>query len=110
MRLALTLQISRRKLERRMQGNVMPVVYSAVRSFDPASGEPWQRFIAWSGLTQLREVITLDGILCPSVFQELTAEDWQHNVHADYQTHLFHDLDYVLRRVGDDERVNVLAL
>jgi len=86
----------------------MPVVYTAVRRFDP-SCDGWQQFIAWSGLTQLREVVSLDGILCPSVFQELTAEDWQHNVQEDYKTHLFHDLDYVLRRVGD-ERVNVLAL
>jgi hypothetical protein len=88
----------------------MPVVYSAVRRFDPGCGEPWQRFIAWSGLTQLREVVSLDGILCPTVFDQLTAEDWRHNVHEDFRTTLFHDLDYVLGSVAGQEGVNVLAL
>ena len=61
----------------------MQVVYSAVKRFDPACGDNWTKFIAWSGLTQLRELVSLDGILCPTVFQELTAEDWQHNVQED---------------------------
>lgn len=88
----------------------MPPIYSAVKCFDPACGESWQKFIEWSRLTQLREVVSLDGILCPTVFQELIAEDWQHNVQEDFKTSLFHDLDYVVRRVAGDDRVNVLAL
>ncbi len=88
----------------------MPLVYSAVKRFDPACGEEWQRFIAWSGLTQLREAITLDGILCPSILRELTAEDWEHNVQEDFKIHLFLDLDHVLKRVAGDEQVNVLAV
>jgi len=88
----------------------MPVIYAAVKRFDPACGEPWQKFIEWSGLTQLRQVISLDGILCPSIFRELTTEDWQHNVQEDFKTSYFHDLDYVLGKVAGDERVNVLAV
>jgi hypothetical protein len=63
----------------------MAVVYSAVKRFDPAWGDNWTKFVAWSGLTQLREVVSLDGILCPTVFQDLTAEDWRHNVQWDFQ-------------------------
>lgn len=88
----------------------MPVVYSAVRRFDPGCGEAWPKFVAWSGLTQLQEVVSLDLILCPTVFGELTAEDWRHNVQEDFKITLFHDLDHVLRRVAGDDRVNVLAL
>jgi hypothetical protein len=88
----------------------MPVVYAAVTRFDPTLGEKWQSYINWSGLTQLREVISLDGLLCPSIFQELTDEDWSHNVHEDFKTDLFFDLDHVLKRVAGDERVNILAL
>jgi len=88
----------------------MPIVYSAVKRFDPTAGEAWQSFIQWSGLAQVREVISLDGILCPSTFRELSAEDWQHNVQADFKTHLFSDLEYVLKKVAGDERTNVLAL
>lgn len=88
----------------------MAVVYSAVKRFDPTSGEAWPKFIAWSGLTQLREVISLAGILCPTVFQHLTADDWRHNVQEDFKITLFHDLDYVLNKVAGEDRVNVLAL
>lgn len=88
----------------------MPVIYSAVKRFDPTCGETWEKFIDWSGLTQLREVVSLDLILCSTIFQDLTAEDWQHNVQEDFKITLFHDLDYVVRRVTGDERVNILAL
>ncbi len=88
----------------------MPVVYTAVKRFDPACGERWQGFIEWSGLKQLREVVSLDLLLCPTVFGELTAEDWLHNVQEDFKITLFHDLDHVLRRAAGDDRVNVLTL
>jgi len=88
----------------------MPVVYSAVKRFDPTWSEGWRDFIAWSNLTQLREVISKDIMLCPTVFRELTDEDWQHNVQEDFKITLFHDLDYMLSKVVGDVRVNVLAL
>jgi hypothetical protein len=88
----------------------MPILYSCVERFDPSSGETWQNYIKWSGLTQLREVVSLDGILCPSIFQELTDEDWKYNVQEDFKTHLFSSLDHVLKRVAGNERVNILAL
>jgi hypothetical protein len=88
----------------------MGVVYSAVRRFDPASGDSWANFIAWSGLTQLRQVVTLDITLCPTVFGELTDEDWRHNVQEDFKVNLFHDLDHVLAKVAGEEQVSVLAL
>ena len=78
----------------------MPVVYTAVQRFDPACGERWHEFIEWSGLKQLREVVSLDLILCPTAFGELTDEDWRHNVQEDFKITLFHDLDHVLRRVA----------
>ncbi len=85
------------------------VVYTAVKRFDPEARSDWLKFIAQSRLTQLREVVSLDEILCPNVFDELTAEDWKHNVQADFKTHFFHDLDHVVARVMGDA-VNVLAL
>src|SRR4051794_7099825 len=52
----------------------MPVVYSAVKRFGPDSGESWQKYVEWSGLTHLREVVSLDLILCPTVVRDLTDE------------------------------------
>jgi hypothetical protein len=89
---------------------VKPVLYVAAERFDPTSGDRWEKYISWSQLTQLREVISLDGILCPTIFQELSAEDWNHNVQEDFKTHLFRDLDYLLGKVARRDGVNVLAL
>lgn len=88
----------------------MLVMYSAVKRFDPACGEPWRDFLNWSGLSQLREIVSLDGILCPGIIEELTDEDWRHNVQEDHKLHLFYDLEYLLGRVAGYERVNILAL
>ena len=66
----------------------MPVVYSVVERFDPDCGERWEDYIRWSGLTHLREVVSLDILLCPTVVHELTAEDWEHNIQADFLLHL----------------------
>ena len=88
----------------------MGVVYSAVQRFDSSCGGSWAEFIAWSGLTQLREVVSLDGTLCPTIFRELTDDDWRHNVQEDFKVNLFHDLDHVLGRVAGDDRVGILAL
>jgi hypothetical protein len=88
----------------------MPVSYTVVERFGPASGESWRAYIKWSGLAQLREVVSLDLILCPSLVGELTDEDWGHNVHEDFKTSLFHDLDYVLGKWAGEGRADILAL
>lgn len=88
----------------------MPIIYSIVKRFDPSCGERWQAYIDWSGLTQLTEVISLDGILCPFAFDEITNEDWHHNVQADFKCHFFHDIDYVLEKVVGNRQVNTLGL
>jgi hypothetical protein len=89
---------------------VEPILYVAVEPFDPACGDRWAKYVSWSQLTQLREVISLDGVLCPTIFQELTAEDWKHNVQENFKTHLFRALDYLLGKVAGRDDVNVLAL
>jgi hypothetical protein len=88
------------------------VWYVAVRKFGPHLDECWQGYVDWTGHRFLQEVITLDGILCPPVIEHLTEQDWQHNVHEDYVTDFFRDLDYVLSRVSSirDETIQVLAV
>ena len=76
----------------------MEAVFVAKRRFDPSAGDTWRRFVDWSGLGQLREVVSLDGMLCPTVPEELIAADWEHNVHADYQISYFRSLDYLQAR------------
>ena len=85
-------------------------VFTARRRFGPGDGERWARYVAWSGLIQLRELVSLDTILCPEVPERLTAADWEHNVHADYETSYFRSLPYLLERVAGVSDVNVLAV
>ena len=90
--------------------SVIKPVFTAVESFDAQSGDRWTDYIRWSGLTHVKEIVSLDSWLFPSLFDELTDEDWNHNVHADGRIHLFRDLPYLLQRVGAEQRINVLAL
>ncbi len=85
------------------------VVFTAVGVFDPSSGDAWAKFVGWSGLTHLREVVSLDIMLCPNFFQDLVEEDWKYNVQCDFKTDRFVDAEYVRRRVGTT-RAHVLAL
>jgi hypothetical protein len=99
---------------------VSRVVFTAVRPLDPASGGAWIKFIEWSGLKHLREVVSLDILLCPSFFKDLTEEDRLHNVQSDSNAaariepcvqgidHFF-DVECVRRRVGT-ECAHILGL
>ncbi len=49
--------------------------YMAVRPFSPALGDARTKYVAWSGLTQLKAVVSLDSSLCPCVIERLQAED-----------------------------------
>jgi hypothetical protein len=88
----------------------MQTLFVAKRPFDPSVGEGWNRYVAWSGLSQLTEVVSLDTMLCPTVPEELTAADWNYNVHADYRAFFFRSLDYLRNRVAADGRLNILAV
>ena len=88
----------------------MQTLFVAKRPFDPSVGEGWNRYVTWSGLSQLTEVVSLDSVLCPTVPEELTAADWDYNVQADYLTFFFHSLDYLRTRVAGDGRLNILAV
>jgi hypothetical protein len=88
----------------------MQILFVAKRPFDASVGEGWNRYVAWSGLSQLHEVVSLDTMLCPTVPEELTASDWDYNVHADYQVFFFRSLDYLLKRVTAEGRLNILAV
>ena len=83
--------------------------YTAVEPFDHTFGEKWTKYIDWSGLTQLKELVSFDGCLCPNIIKELKAEDWKCNIQEDFVIFFFTDLDYLLKRVDKMKRVNILA-
>jgi hypothetical protein len=88
----------------------MELLFVAKRRFDPSVGERWAQYVAWSGLTQLAELVSLDEILCPTLPEWLIPADWEYNVHADYLTSYFRSLDYLRRRVASEPEINILAV
>ena len=48
--------------------------FIATELFGPWDGDSWDEYIAWSGLTQLVELVSLDGPLCPTVLPKIKDE------------------------------------
>ena len=85
-------------------------LYIVTERFTPSRGEEWTRYVAWSGLRQLSEVVSLDAMLCPPAVKEIVAEDWPHVLNEDFMLSYFHDLEYLVRRAGDLRDRNLLCL
>ena len=85
--------------------------YTARKRFGPFCGEPWTAYASWAGLTDVKELISFDEILCPNLIENLTDEDWKHNVQADNRVFWFIDFDYLKKRVRFDSALhNILAI
>jgi len=84
--------------------------YIATKRYSPADAEGWASYIAWSGLTQLEEVVSLDSMLCPSVLKEIEDDDWPHIVTEHFRTQFFVDFPYLMQRVENIASKNVLCV
>jgi hypothetical protein len=47
--------------------------FIATEAFTPRDGEAWTKYVSWSGLAHLDEVVSLDPMLCPTVLPERRA-------------------------------------
>ncbi|MEI8194476.1 MAG: hypothetical protein WCI73_01060 [Phycisphaerae bacterium] len=89
---------------------MIEVVFIATEKFDTADGERWRSYCEWAKIPSLREVVSLDGLLCKHLITEFIDEDWAHVVNAGFRLHYFRDLDYLLHRVSGIRRRNLLGL
>ena len=55
----------------------MIVGYRITERFGPENGESWKKFLSFSDLDHLREVVGLDGILNPGLPGDWTAGDFE---------------------------------
>lgn len=88
----------------------MPPWYIATETFTPRGGEAWEKYIAWSGLAQLDEVVSLDPMLCPTLLPEIRDEYWPHIVDEDFMLSFFTDLEFLLARVSGIAERNLLCV
>jgi len=84
--------------------------YTAVQSFDPSLGDRWCKYIEWSKLDNLKEVVSLDCSLCSSIINELIETDWEFKVYEDIFHDIFGNLDYLQKRIDTNDKYQILAV
>lgn len=84
--------------------------FIATRPFAPDEGERWNEFIKWSGLTQLQAVVSLDGVLCPTLLPDVKDDYWPHVVNEGFMLGYFLDFEFLMKQMEGIERKNVLCL
>ena len=84
-------------------------IYSEGNPVSP-DGESWDKYIAFSGLTRLTEVVSLDGLLCPSLLPEIKDDYWPHIVNEDFMLQYFVDFDFLMKQVAGFELKNILCV
>ena len=94
----------------------MTFYYTARGTYDKnygIEGMPWDKYVEWSRLTQLTELVSVDGMLNEVLIEpdRNNADDWNYIITDEhYETGFFKTLDYVLNRVNDKDRFNLLAV
>jgi hypothetical protein len=88
----------------------MKYLYIANEKFTPRDAESWAKYIGWSKLTHLSEVVSLDPMLCPPILNEIKDEYWPHIANEDYLSNYFIDLSYLLSQFADTSKFNILCL
>lgn len=84
--------------------------FVATQPFGPEDGQRWTDYIAWSGLTQLKELVGLDLMLCRPVLDEIKDEYWPHIVNENFMLNFWVDFDFLMRQVAAIQKKNVLCV
>lgn len=94
----------------------MTFYYTARGAYDKDYGEDgmsWQKYIEFSGLTHLTELVSLDGMLNEVLVEpdRDNEDDWNYIVtDNEYETGFFTTLEYVLQKTKTRDRFNLLAV
>jgi hypothetical protein len=94
----------------------MKLLYAAMGVFNKSTlerGLSWDKYIKWSKLIQLTEVVSFDGILNQSLVEPdyANSEDWNFiHCHGIQQTGFFTTQEYVLRKSRKKDKFNFLTV
>jgi hypothetical protein len=84
--------------------------FIATERFTSRGGAAWEKYVAWSGLTHLDEVVSLDPMLCPTLFPKIRDAYWPHIVNEDFMLNFFVDLDFLLELIPANREKNLLCV
>jgi len=68
--------------------------FIATKRFTPEDGEAWDNYIQWSGLPQLEELVSLDGMMCPTLLEEIRDDYWDHIGQESFMLYYFLDFRF----------------
>jgi hypothetical protein len=78
---------------------MMTFGYCALERFGPVDGDPWRTYLKGAGIKGVDEIISLDGLLCPSVINPEHIADGNHLVPNENGFILLDDLGYLQERL-----------
>jgi hypothetical protein len=84
--------------------------FTATEVFGPQNGQSWERYVNFSGLRQLDELVSLDSLLCPPVLKELKEKYWSYIVNEDFMLKYFVDLDFLKKEISGMANINLLGV
>jgi hypothetical protein len=84
--------------------------FIATKPFTPDDGASWDEYIKFSGLIQLQEVVSLDGMLCPTLLPDIRDDYWPHIVNEGFMLNYFLDFDFLMSQVAEFGKKNILCV
>ncbi|WP_069997860.1 hypothetical protein [Cellulosilyticum sp. I15G10I2] len=84
--------------------------FMAVEKFDSSYGDTWTIFVEWSKLYQLRELVSIDCVLCPQVFKPESDDDFENLVPNEMQYSIYKNLEWLILRTGHIAEKQILAV
>lgn len=83
--------------------------FIATETFKPHDAEAWAKYVSWSHLNHLDEVVSLDPMLCPTVLPEIKDEYWVHIVNENFMLNFFVDLEFLIQQFSGASEYNLLC-
>ena len=93
-----------------LERNGMQPWFIATQRLTSRDGVAWEKYVAWSGLKHLDEVVSLDPMLCPTLLPDIKDEYWPHIVNEDFMLNFFVDLEFLLNRISGVRERNLLCV
>lgn len=88
----------------------MSIGYIALERFNNNYGTIWDKYLQWSKLYHVTEIVSLDCSLCPSVIQQMDEEGKKYLVDEWNYYHIFKSLDWLLNRISNIPSTQILAV
>ena len=84
--------------------------FIATETFTSRDAEAWTKYVSWSRLDHLAEVVSLDPMLCPTLLPEIKDEFWPHIVNENFRLKFFVDLEFLVEQLPHTRDFNLLCV